>query len=211
MSLTTRKELIGSVAPGYRRATGRQKGRILDEFVAATGYARKHAIAVLGRGDTAGPPSCRRRKRRYDDAVLAALVALWRAANGICAKRLVPFLPELVEALERGGHLSLAPDVRDRLLAMSIATADRLLAPERRKDGRGVGTTRPGPLLKRQITVRTFADAYLRRLGRRSARLLGDRPGRPLRPVGRRLVPEHPGADRRGDGVDRVPPAAPPQ
>ena len=86
-----------------------------------------------------------------------ALVTLWTTANRICSKRLVPFLPELIEVMERHGHLSLPADVRGKLLTISPATADRLLATER-SNQRGMSTTRPGSLLKKQIKVRTFAD-----------------------------------------------------
>ena len=59
--------------------------------------------------------------------------------------------------MERHGHLSLPADVRGKLLTISPATADRLLATER-SNQRGMSTTRPGSLLKKQIKVRTFAD-----------------------------------------------------
>ncbi len=36
------------MAPRYRDASARQKRVMLDEFVAATGYARKYAIRLLG-------------------------------------------------------------------------------------------------------------------------------------------------------------------
>lgn len=98
------------------------------------------------------------RPRRYDDSVQVALLSVWKAVNRICSKRLVPFLPELVAVMERFGHLSLPVDVREKLLSVSVATVDRLLAPERHRGGKGISTTRPGALLKRQIPVRTFAD-----------------------------------------------------
>ncbi len=41
MSFQAKRELLGQVAPRYRAARGIQKRHILDEFVAATGYARK--------------------------------------------------------------------------------------------------------------------------------------------------------------------------
>jgi len=129
----------------------------LDQLVAAIGYSRKHAINVL-----IHPPASeghsKQRLRRYDERVEQALVSLWKVANKICAKRLVPFLPELVSSMERHGHLSLPTDVRKRLLTISPATADRLLARERRQTQRGLSTTRPGSLLKKQIRGRTFAD-----------------------------------------------------
>ena len=96
--------------------------------------------------------------RVYDEAVRLSLITIWKAANRICSKRLMPFLPEFIPTLERFGHLSLPADVRERLLAMSAATADRLLYRERHPEGRSVSTTRPGRLLKHQIAVRTFAD-----------------------------------------------------
>ena len=56
------------------------------------------------------------------------------------------------------GHLSLAGEVRERLLAMSPATADRLLYHERHPAGSTISTTRRGKLLKHQIPIRTFFD-----------------------------------------------------
>jgi len=89
--------------------------------------------------------------------VQAAVAVCWSAANGICARRLTPFLPELIPALERHGHLVLAAEDRAQLLQISAATADRLLRPHRERDQpQGLTTTKPGALLKRQIPVRTF-------------------------------------------------------
>jgi len=68
-------------------------------------------------------------------------------------------MEELVTALERHSEIQLSPQTRDLLLAMSPATADRLLHRERpRYKRRGLGTTKPGTLLKQAIPVRTFAD-----------------------------------------------------
>ena len=157
LSLKSRQELLAQMADRYGQVKGREKIQILDQFVAATGYSRKHAINVLNHPPASEGHSIRR-PRRYDERVEQALVSLWKVANEICAKRLVPFLPELVSSMERHGHLSLPTDVRKRLLTISPATADRLLARERRQTQRGLSTTRPGSLIKKQIRVRTFAD-----------------------------------------------------
>ncbi|MGK0171958.1 MAG: hypothetical protein ACI9W2_003692, partial [Gammaproteobacteria bacterium] len=50
---------------------------------------------------------------------------LWECANRICSKRLVPFLPALIEALERHGHLDLDEALRHLLLTLSAASVDR--------------------------------------------------------------------------------------
>jgi hypothetical protein len=84
------------------------------------------------------------------------LVFAWDKANRICAKRLIPFLPILIEALERHGHLQLSESCRRQLLTMSAATADRLLSAQRNLSQRGMSTTRAGTLLKQQIPIRTF-------------------------------------------------------
>jgi len=103
MSIAARSELLEAVAPRYIRASRPEKERILDEFVQTTGYARKYAIHLLHHVPRERRPFRRRRARKYTPAARAALVTLWRAANGICSKRLVPFLPELIAVLELCG------------------------------------------------------------------------------------------------------------
>lgn len=151
MGFRAKRELLAQVAPRYHQASEREKTIILNELVATTGYARKYAIRLLSQPSSLATKEIRRpRKRRYGKEVQAALAVAWNAANGICAKRLVPFLPELVPSLEEHGHLSLSEEVRSQLLAISPATADRILAQFRSEDRRGRATTKAGPLLKHQ-------------------------------------------------------------
>ena len=161
MSLQSRKELTLQIREGYNKATWKEKIKILDGFIAATGYGRKHAISLLNFPDTnikALPKPKRITPSKYDIAVKEALTKVWLAANQICGKRLAPFLPELVNVLESRGHLSLPTDVRQRLLTISPATVDRLLKTKRQETKKGISTTKPGNLLKKQIPIRTFAD-----------------------------------------------------
>jgi len=163
MSLPARRELLACTAPRYAKANKKQKQTLLDEFTAATGYHRKYAISLLKHFDP--KKTSRRRKprqtkpRQYTADVRQALVTVWKAANRICSKRLVPFLPDFVEALERNGHLTLEDETRKRLLAISPATVDRLLYTVRYGDkARGLTTTKPGSLIKQMVPIRTFAD-----------------------------------------------------
>jgi hypothetical protein len=160
MSVTSRRELLAVVAPRYRLARGEERSRILAEFIASTGYHRKYALSLLNHPVTKGSSrKKRRRPRQYVFAVQQGLVTCWRAANGICSKRLVPYLPELVRVLEQHGELHLEPTTKERLLALSAATADRLLQAERKRaKPHGLGTTKPGTLLKSAIPIRTFAE-----------------------------------------------------
>lgn len=66
-------------------------------------------------------------------------------------------LPQLVEVMERHGYLSLTEETRERMLTISPATVDRLLAHTRRASkGRGRTTTLPGSLLKHHVPLRTW-------------------------------------------------------
>ena len=157
MSQQSRRELLAAVAPRSREARKRERGSILDEFVASTGYHRKYAISLLTHPLRApGPPKAgKKHPRRYDFAVQQALIACWRAANGIWSKRLVPYLPELVAVLERHGELHLEQGSRDKLLALSPAIADRLLRAERKRSHlHGFSPTRPGTLLREDVPIR---------------------------------------------------------
>jgi len=159
MSFQSKREWLAQVAPRYQAAGHAQKSVILNEFIAATGYARKYAIRLLTQPVSLPAPIQRERERHYGKAVQEALTIAWRAANFICAKRLVPFLPELVPALEQHGHLDISPEVRTQLLTLSPATADRILKPLRQANPlRGLSTTKAGTLLKHQVPIRTFND-----------------------------------------------------
>jgi len=156
LSYAARREMVERVVPLYHEASLAQKGRLLDTLVAVTGYARKYAIRLLNKAPEGKRTIQRRRSPHYGSQVQHALVKAWKAARCICTKRLIPFLPTLVAALERHGHLQLTQENRNRLLQMSPTTAERLLHTYRPSPPRGLSTTQSGPLLKQQIPLRTF-------------------------------------------------------
>jgi hypothetical protein len=144
MSLQARKELLNQVRARYQSGNRKDKTKILDGFIAATGYQRKYAIGILKKNNNIREITRVCRQPKYGPDVYQALLTLWEAANHICSKRLVPFLPELIAILERHGHLSLPSDIRHKLLTISPAAVDRLLKPNRHKGYRGMSTTKPG-------------------------------------------------------------------
>ena len=158
ISAGTRQELVTAVADRYRQSTAAEKRLILDEFVALTGYHRKHAVRVLN-GSAITPRARRGRRCVYDAAVTEGLIVLWEASDRMCGKRLKALLPTLVPALEHHGHLSLDPAVRERLLAVSAATIDRRLASARAVTA-GQRRRRRSALngLRGSVPVRTFGD-----------------------------------------------------
>ncbi len=155
----SKHELAEAMRARYWAGGRKEKGRLLDEFVELTGYHRKHAVRLLRHGSKGGGQGGRRRGRAvvYGPAVLAALEVAQEAMNWICGKRLAAFLRELVPALEREGALHLDAGVREALLRISASTIDRRLRAARaRAKPRGLATTKPGSLLRKQVPIRTF-------------------------------------------------------
>ncbi len=99
MSLKARQELCDSVRERYRASAKKGKKKILDEFAAAAGYHRKHAIRVLNGEKAEKPVPVLRRNRPpriYTPDVQEALETVWKAADRICSKRLAPYIGTFV-------------------------------------------------------------------------------------------------------------------
>src|SRR5258708_30245108 len=135
MPLVSRRDLASAIAARYEASSTSEKTAILDESVLSSGYHRRYAIGVLCVAATAPADkssakriSPRRRRRKYGLDVEQPFLKLWRVSGGLCPKRLVPFLPYLIESLERFGAVHECPHVRQRLLELSIAPAERMLS-----------------------------------------------------------------------------------
>ena len=158
VSMATRDELLMALAARYRGSGRADKTRILDEFASVTGYHRKHAMRLLRAGPPGQAPAARPERRVYNAALREALSVLWEASDRIFGKRLKAMSPTLLPAMERHGHLDLVPEIRAALLAISAATIDRALAPQRERAGAGTRRRRSPSALRRLIPVRTFSD-----------------------------------------------------
>ncbi len=170
LSLHERKVVSKQLAARYRYSDKKKKGQILDEFVKLTGYNRAYASHVLANWGKKRfknkqipaqsfrkPPRKRRNNVTYGANVKKALVRIWTIADGICGKRLAPLIPELLPKLEQFGEIKLDESTRHKLLHISAATIDRLLAPEKKKLKRnGCNHTRQSTILKPQNPVRTL-------------------------------------------------------
>ena len=122
-----------------------------DELCALTGWTRRHARRALAR---AIAPSQLHPGRPGPGSIYWSGSA--RAAAGDLGhversgrQASAPYMPQIVEALARCGEIRIEPEVRAKLLRVSAATIDRVLAPERaRLQVRGRSGTKPGSLLK---------------------------------------------------------------
>lgn len=153
------RDYAASIRPRYQLASRPEKGRLLDEFCRVTGRDRKVAIRWL-RHRPKRPRGRPGRPRRYRPLLRPALEQVWTASDYLCSKRLAPFLPELIDTLERHDELVLSPEQRRALLTISSSTIDRLLRPVRRQyKRRGLATTSPSlAALRAQVPVRTFGE-----------------------------------------------------
>jgi hypothetical protein len=71
-----KRELLEAIRPRYRRANKQEKGRILDEFVANTGYYRKYAIRLLKRGVKPGRKKKQGKPKVYQGEVVLVLIKI---------------------------------------------------------------------------------------------------------------------------------------
>jgi len=152
-------EYTEAVRGRYLKSLKKMKTKILDEFVAVTGLHRKASIRLLNR--RSGPVSRKRkgRPRLYGLEVMAALKVSWEASDRLCSRRLCPFLPELVRILRAKGELRVTEEAEAQLCRLSASTIDRITRRWRQSQPRrGLGTTKPGTLLKNAIPVRTFSE-----------------------------------------------------
>jgi hypothetical protein len=157
-SAPTKEEIVRTLRERYLESSKKEKTRILDEFSSVTGYHRKHAARLLGRHPDLHRSRQGLGRRIYNEAVREALVIAWEAGDRICGKRLKSILPNLVDAMERHGHLQLDPEVRRGLIAASAATLDRLLRSIR-KEAKSRKKKRGTPRkVSRDIRIRTFSE-----------------------------------------------------
>ena len=158
MTQQAKAEIIKHYRRQYKRATKREKGRIIDIIAESTGYSRKHIIHALNEDVEIPKQITRDRVSRYE-SIIEPLEKIWAISNFLCGKRLEPFIPELLDSLKRHNEVNPTQEEEALLLSIRSATMDRLLGPARKGlVPKGRATTKPGTLLKHKINVRTFAD-----------------------------------------------------
>lgn len=169
--MSSRAEITSKYAGSYLKAGKKDKGRILDQVVAVTGWSRDNARRRLsqaasapGRGREVAGRARKPRSPKYCYDALKVLQKVWACSGGQCGKYLAASMRLQLDGLERHGELvhgagRYSPAVRAELLSMSAATIDRYLKTARAKDQVcGVSTTKPSLLLRSSIAVRKAGD-----------------------------------------------------
>jgi len=174
LDMKTKKKLSEETAKRYCTASKKNKTKILDEFIATTGYNRKYAIHVLKNSayikvthfNNAARQSVQvitktRKKRTYEkyygQDVQQEIIRLWIFSMYLCAKRLVPFIRDNIDYFAQ--KFGYEENLKVKLARISSATVGRILKPEIPKHSiRGISTTRPAKNLNKLIPIRTFFD-----------------------------------------------------
>ena len=159
VSMKARKEIIDKHAVKYQKACKKERTEILDFVCSATGLSRDRAARVLHinkkHQQTHKALKKSGRKRIYDSEVCKALSTIWAYMDFACGKRLHEGLCDMLDALINFGEIGWNEDIISKLRQMSASTMDRLLKQEKEKlQLKGIRTTKPGTLLKRDIPIR---------------------------------------------------------
>lgn len=126
--MSDRRAVIKAWSGQYRKASKKDKGRVLGELVALTGYNRWYVVGLLrwdGKVIRAGrrvrlvgdlrKKAKRTRHRLYDEAVLDGLKAIRAIMDYICGKRLAAIMPEVIPILEKHREIALDAITREKV------------------------------------------------------------------------------------------------
>ena len=188
LDMKTRKKICEEIYRRYQKAGKKGKAAILDEYAPTLGYNRDYLAHLLTNWGkiryahlngkpvkyVAKPPAKSRSKApgskkagrpaRYHAAFVAVLTAIWELFDYQCGKLLAPLIRGIIDFLVI--EFNLSEEMIRLLKAVSPATIDRKLKQEKaRYRLKGIGTTKPGSLLKSQIPIRVTFDRNERRPG----------------------------------------------
>ncbi|MBI2697931.1 MAG: transposase family protein [Mycobacterium sp.] len=166
IDMAARRQVTNKLQGQYRKASKADKGKILDRVVATTGMGRSTARRMLTGPRLPDPgeqvDGRTLRARGFGDDARALLEHVWALMAMPCGKYLVVMLELWLPLLAAAGDLD-KPFATEAALAelktMSAATVDRYLKPARDAMRiKGISTTKPSPLLRNSISIRTCAD-----------------------------------------------------
>lgn len=154
----SREQYLEQLREEYRRASKKQKTRLLNEARKRTRLVRKVLIRKLAHPAKLKQPKVKRGVS-YGADVLTTLVEVWELFDFACGQRLVAALRTEVPRMRAAGQLKCSDEVALKLAKISASTVDRLLRRERQV--RRVNRPRSAtvhPLLYQKIPVKVAAE-----------------------------------------------------
>jgi len=158
MDMHSREQYLETLREDYRRASRKEKSRLLNEARRRTRLARKVLIRKLAHPAKVSKPKPKRGVS-YGAAVVTKLVEVWEWFDFACGQRLVAALRTEVPRLRAAGQLKCSDEVAEKLMKISASTIDRLL--KREKQIQRVNrprSVRVHPLLYQKIPVKVAAE-----------------------------------------------------
>jgi len=188
LDMHTRKKICGKIYRRYQKAGKKGKGEILDEYAqtlecnrdylahllanwgkkryaVAGGKLVKYVAVEPARGCQKAPGDAKTgRPEKYHPAFVQVLKAIWERFDFQCGTLLAPLIRGMIDFL--AAEFKLGAEMRALCETASPSTIDRKLKREKaRRRLKGIGTTKPGSLLKSQIPVRVYFAWSERRPG----------------------------------------------
>ena len=154
MDMHTRKQYLSKLKQDYLNSNKQQKGKILDEYIKNTAHNRKYVIQQLNNPKLLKSKQPKKRTEKYGPEVVAVLRVLYKIFDRPCGQRLKESIDEELERLVNFGEVKATKETVSKVKSISSATIDRKLKPYKRIRQKGVSTTKPGTLLKKQIAIR---------------------------------------------------------
>ena len=176
LSMKERNSVTKEVAERYKNASKNEKIKILNEYIAITGFHRKYAINKINSYIKKRNYSFNNKKmtsikviepkkkkrvytKEYDEPFQTSLIRIWSYFDYLCGQRLVPFIRENIEALTNEKSFKINETIKEKLLNVSSATINRLINIARNKNKlHGISTTKAGKSLNQLIPIRVFFD-----------------------------------------------------
>jgi hypothetical protein len=130
MDMHSREQYLEALREEYRRASKKDKSRLLSEARKRTRLSRKVLIRKL-----AHPAKLRQSRPKrgvsYGSEVVTTLVEVWELFDFACGQRLVAALRTEVPRLRAAGQLKCTDEFAGKLVKISARTIDRLLKREK--------------------------------------------------------------------------------
>ena len=164
MNMESRNQYLKALIEerGYLLQSKKEKGLLLSEFCATTGIARKHAISKIRSGNYVKSKEYKPRKRKrikYDNEFVAALVDLWKLFDHPCGQRMESILDTEVDRLMQKRELRCAKEVAEKLKHVSARTIDTKLEPVKAREYlKGKYHRKVHPLLYQEIPVKVWGE-----------------------------------------------------
>jgi len=153
MTINERRKYLYKMWERYRKASRKEKGKLLDEMQAVTGMHRKSLIRILT-GRLSRKKRSRERGRSYGAAVEDAVRVIARSMDYPCAERLKSKLSWMAQHLMKHGELRLDGQTLQQLERISISTLKRIL--KRTEKAKDRVAHRQAPAVSAIIYVRTI-------------------------------------------------------